>query len=125
MKDKFYYKDGSVLDYLDNSKILHREDGPAIEWADGAKRWYINDKLHREDGPAIEWADGTKRWYINDKRHREDGPAVECADGTKHWYINDKRHREEDYWEVINEAKALPKELKLTDPRDWVRRMAS
>jgi len=40
---------------------LHREDGPAIEWADGSKEWWINEKLHREDGPAIEWADGTKR----------------------------------------------------------------
>ena len=31
----------------------------------GTKSWYLNDKLHREDGPAIEWADGTKYWYLN------------------------------------------------------------
>ena len=37
---------------------LHREDGPAIEYANGNKHWYLNGKLHREDGPAIENANG-------------------------------------------------------------------
>ena len=36
-------------------------------YEDGAKFWYLNDKLHREDGPAVEWADGSKSWYLNDK----------------------------------------------------------
>ncbi len=39
---KMYYK----------GKLLHREDGPAIEWADGSKYWYKNGKLNKEDGPA-------------------------------------------------------------------------
>jgi len=52
------------------------------------KRWYLNDKLHREDGPAVEYADGTKHWYLNDNLHREDGPASVWADGTKYWYVN-------------------------------------
>ena len=31
-------------------------------------RWYwFNGQRHREDGPACEWADGTKWWYLNDK----------------------------------------------------------
>jgi hypothetical protein len=47
--------------------MRHREDGPAIEWADGGKDWYINNKLHRIDGPAIEWSDGRKEWYLNGK----------------------------------------------------------
>ena len=33
----------------------------------GDKWWYLNGKRHREDGPAIEWADGTKFWYLNDE----------------------------------------------------------
>ena len=33
----------------------------------GDKRWYLNGKFHREDGPAIEYADGTKYWFINDQ----------------------------------------------------------
>jgi hypothetical protein len=34
---------------------------------------YYNEdgKLHREDGPAAEYGDGTKEWWINGKRHRE------------------------------------------------------
>jgi len=31
----------------------------------GDKFWFLNDELHREDGPAIEYADGTKLWYLN------------------------------------------------------------
>jgi hypothetical protein len=27
--------------------------------------WRLNGQRHREDGPAIEWADGTKSWYLN------------------------------------------------------------
>jgi hypothetical protein len=54
----------------------------------GDKFWYLNDNLHREDGPAVEWASGSKCWYLNGKCHREDGPAVEFANGTKEWYLN-------------------------------------
>jgi hypothetical protein len=93
-------KNGMIVDekgnkywYKDNQ--LHREDGPACEYAYGDKFWYINDQLHRIDGPAIEKTDGTKCWYINDQRHREDGPAIEYADGTKEWFINDQLHRED------------------------------
>lgn len=31
----------------------------------GTLKWYLNGKLHREDGPAIEHADGGKEWYLN------------------------------------------------------------
>ena len=67
---------------------LHREDGPAIEYADGFKYWYLNGKRHREDGPAAEYIDGSKEWYRNGELHREDGPAIEYADGSKSWYLN-------------------------------------
>ena len=33
----------------------------------GTKFWYLNDNLHREDGPAIEYANGDKYWYLNGK----------------------------------------------------------
>ena len=75
----------------------HREDGPAFEYADGTKEWYINDKLHRENGPAIEYADGDKGWYLNGKRHREDGPAFEYASGYKAWYINGEELTEDEH----------------------------
>ena len=37
----------------------------------GDKEWYLNGKVHREDGPAIEWADGSKDWYLNDEKLTE------------------------------------------------------
>jgi len=94
---KFYYKDGSVLDYRDWDKELHRVDGPAIEWIDGGKMWRVDGKRHRVDGPAIEYADGGKEWYVNGKLHRIDGPAIECSGGRKYWYINGKHLTEEEF----------------------------
>ena len=35
--------------------------------ANGNKFWYLNDKYHREDGPAIEYADGRTYYWINGK----------------------------------------------------------
>ncbi len=66
---------------------------------------YRNEKgeLHRTDGPAIEWKDSGKSWYLNNKIHREDGPAIEYGNGQISWYLNDERFRSEDEWkqEVI------------------------
>ena len=146
MKDKFYYKDGTTSSDYDSSKVLHREDGPAVERADGdrTKAWYIDGKHHRTDGPAVEYADGGKEWWVDGKQHREDGPAVEHANGDKIWYIDNERHRtdgpavewvdgykswyidgrlysEEDFNKFIEEVKQLPLALRLIDPREWVR----
>ena len=60
----------------------------------GTKCWYNEQgQRHREDGPAIEWADGTKYWHINGKELTEaefnartkscDGKVVEI-DGKKY-----------------------------------------
>ena len=34
-------------------------------YTDGYKSWYLNGELHREDGPAIECANGDKHWFLN------------------------------------------------------------
>lgn len=52
----------------------------------GTKEWRRNDMLHRDDGPAVEWASGAKEWHREGKLHRVDGPAIERSDGTKEWY---------------------------------------
>jgi len=52
----------------------------------GEHVYYSGNKLHREDGPAIECANGHKAWYFRGQRHRIDGPAIEFADGSKSWY---------------------------------------
>jgi hypothetical protein len=75
---------------------------------DGDKTYWKNKEmtiLHREDGPAIEWVDGYKEWRINGKRHREDGPAYEGADGTKFWYLNDEKLTEREF--LLKTAKEI------------------
>ena len=39
---------------------------------EGIKQWWLNGKLHREDGPAIEWANGDKYWLLNGKYYAEE-----------------------------------------------------
>ena len=79
-------------------------------WPNGAKEWYLNDKLHRVDGPAIENPNGEKLWYLHGNLHREDGPAVEWPNGTKFWYLNDEKVS----WEqVFRQAKTPEIELRI------------
>ena len=35
------------------------------EYPNGNKYWFLNDKLHRVNGPAIEWSDGRKLWFLD------------------------------------------------------------
>jgi hypothetical protein len=79
-------EDGNKYWYLPDE--LHREDGPAIEYANSDKEWYLHGELHRENGPAVEYAYGHKEWLLHGKLHREDGPAVEYPDGTKLWWYH-------------------------------------
>jgi hypothetical protein len=76
----------------------------------GPKYWYLNDKLHREDGPAIEYANGDKSWYLNGKYHRTDGPAVERAIGTKRWYLNGDQLTEEGHRAAMNPVEEMTME---------------
>jgi hypothetical protein len=55
------------------------------------KYWYQEGILHRDDGPAIEYPDGEKAWYQHGQRHRVDGPAIEYASGSQSWYYHGKK----------------------------------
>ena len=68
----------------------------------GSKHWRLNGTRHREDGPAVEWADGSQFWFLNDKSHRLDGPARLWASGSKQWFLNDIEVTEHDFNEVWN-----------------------
>ena len=59
----------------------------------GSKSWRLNGELHREEGPAVEWATGEKEWWLNGKRVTEEehkrrttgitmDDALEAADGV-------------------------------------------
>ncbi len=75
--------------------LLHRENGPAVEYADGGKMWYVAGSLHRENGPAIEYPDGYKAWYQNGHLLREDGPVIEEPNSYRAWMVDGNIVREE------------------------------
>ena len=53
----------------------------------GNKTWYLNGLLHREDGPSREDADGFRSWSINGLLHKEDGPAIQYSDGRGFYWL--------------------------------------
>lgn len=73
-------------------KVLHRADGPAIEYPDGTKKWFCHGVLHRMEGPAAEYNNGERAWYRNGVPHRVDGPALEGHE-SRVWYQDGKFHR--------------------------------
>ena len=95
-------KDGTRR-YYNNAGELHRDEGPAVEYANGRKEWYQNDHIHRINGPAIEYPNGNKEWWQNGQRHRVDGPAITRADGSKAWCINGKRLTEDEFNQAVKQ----------------------
>jgi len=82
------------------------------------KFWFLNGERHREDGPAIEWADGNKYWCLNGYLHREDGPAIEFASGDKDWYLNGKCLSEKEWEKRTKKTHKIiidGKEIELSD----------
>jgi len=73
----------------------------------GSKEWRLNNKLHREDGPAIECANGYKSWYRNGELHCEDGPAIVDIEGTKFWFLHGIRLDEEEFLRKTNPSPEL------------------
>jgi len=90
----FYTKEGKFetlsIGKLPNNTIFHREDGPALIYSYGVKKWYKEGKLHRLGGPAVERKNHSKEWWVNNKLHRLDGPAY-ISNRVNIWYINDKK----------------------------------
>jgi len=54
-----------------DTNIVHNEGEPAIEDNSGVKYWYQHNKRHRLDGPAIEYKDGTKFYFIDNVGYDE------------------------------------------------------
>ncbi len=64
----------------------------------GVKRWYLNEVLHREDGPAVEYPNGQSCWFLNGQYHREDGPAfIDIRKNKKEWWL----HHENVSWKEV------------------------
>lgn len=79
-------EDGQIS-YYNEHNDLHREDGPAIEYTNGDKEWYLNGKLHREDGPARLIRNEThQEWYKNGQEHSYNGqPSIFIMKPTENY----------------------------------------
>jgi hypothetical protein len=56
--------------------------------SDGSKRWYHNDNLHRIDGPAIEYKNGRKEWFLYGVLYDEyKYKTITSNIPLMHWYI--------------------------------------
>jgi hypothetical protein len=59
-----------------------------VEGPGGYKVWSLEGELHRADGPAVEYEDGAEEWWLHGERHREDGPALTDANGVEEWWLH-------------------------------------
>ncbi len=75
MVTKEINKFGTII-YYNEQDQCHREDGPALEYTNGEKYWYINNLLHRIGGPAEILSCGTRIWRKNGLKHKLNAPAV-------------------------------------------------
>lgn len=82
-----------MKEHLFENKIVHRENGPAIDYGNGTGAWLIDGKMHRIGAPAAIDSFGREAWYINGELHREDGPAMTDELGTTAWYYGGNLHR--------------------------------
>lgn len=82
------YRTAEFFSQVNETGNYHREDGPAVEYHDGSKKfWYRNGLLHRVDGPAYTSLN-VSEWYQFGEPHRLDGPAVIWENDEKHWWVN-------------------------------------
>jgi len=103
------FKDNKELRY---NKIMQKEQFILVDKS-GNKFYYSDREMkirHRDEGPAVEWVNGYKAWYLNGKRHREDGPAIEYSNGSKEWWIDNELLTEEEF-----NARMNPVELTLDE----------
>jgi len=97
---KFKTEYDSIV-YCKDEYCKELDDTDAFYYSD-IKRYYNGYLLHRKDGPAVEWKDGSKFWYLEGQRHREDGPAQDFYNGFKNWYLNGINYSEEEYLRIMN-----------------------
>jgi hypothetical protein len=69
----------SRIEYQNEKGQRHRTDGPAVEYKDGVKQWWVNGQCHRENGPAFEYPSGAKFWFLNGNPYTEQEWKQEVA----------------------------------------------
>ena len=83
----YYYIDGSSHYVHTHSLALHRLDGPAVEYTNGHKEYWVEGKLHRLDGPAVEYRHTKKYkkyYYVNGVNVTDKVKSIKKEDITKY-----------------------------------------
>lgn len=88
-------------------KFKDMKSEPRVYREQGETAWF-NDagKFHRIGGPADEFENGDKVFYVNGLRHNEDGAAIQLADGRNFFYLEGKELTEKAYNKQIEKIKA-------------------
>lgn len=50
-------------------KLPRSKQTGCVKYSNGTKAWFKNRLFHREDGPAREFIDGDKEYWLNNKRY--------------------------------------------------------
>lgn len=58
----------TIIKVISFTEVPKNYTGIAIR-SNGSKCWYKEGKTHREDGPAVEYYNGTKEWWIDGKEY--------------------------------------------------------
>ena len=62
----------------------------------GTIKYRLDGKLHRDDGPAVMFAEGGLVWHNHGSYHRLDGPSI-IAESQLWWYLYGYAYTREDY----------------------------
>jgi len=62
---KIQYKNISLENFLKLSDKVKNNGAFCVEYELGGKDYYFYGMLHREDGPAVEYSNGALDWYLN------------------------------------------------------------
>jgi hypothetical protein len=54
-------------------------------------RYNFDGHFHCSNGPAIEYKNGSRFWYVRGYCHRENGPAKEFSTGRKEYWLFGER----------------------------------
>jgi len=79
--------------------------------ASGDRYWYQDGLLHRTDGPAVEYANGEYSWWFEGRLHRVDGPAAEYTNGDRHWFYKGKPLLFDEWLELVDTYTEVEKTL--------------
>ncbi|CAB4129829.1 hypothetical protein UFOVP116_134 [uncultured Caudovirales phage] len=71
-----------MSDPTTGESLLHRDDGPAIEYNDGKQLYYCKGALHRSDGPACIYTCGGVSWWLYGKPYFSASEFCEAAQIT-------------------------------------------